>query len=231
MGMPTRAVIIGARCGSKSIPHKSLSLVHGIPLLVRAIMAGRSLQANGFADGGVIVSSDSDDYLCLAKAKGAWVQRRETETGDTDTDLGWISELAADKWEWDEAIFLRPTTTFRELGFMMKAITDFDPQFDSLRSVHEIEPIAKLCDIKDGRLMPTMVWHEGTPMDVCNGPRQLNRPAYQTNGYIDIIRRGIVKSGSVYGEIVQPFVIPKVIEVDEESDLVTLNRLQFNGDT
>ena len=76
-------VFIPARAGSKSIPHKNLCDVGGIPLLINSIIT--SIDA-GYTP---VVSSDSDYYLSIAKQfKECIIHKRQNEQA-TDTSVVW----------------------------------------------------------------------------------------------------------------------------------------------
>lgn len=70
--------IVPARSGSRRLPGKNLKEFLGLPLLVRKI---RQLQAAGNVDA-VLVSSDSEEYLDIAKAEGAMIHMRSMEYSD-----------------------------------------------------------------------------------------------------------------------------------------------------
>ena len=51
-----------------------------------------------------------------------------------------------------------------------------------------------------------------------NKPNQLFPTSYTANGYVDIIRPKVILDGNLYGNKIQGFIVPSVIEIDREED-------------
>ena len=74
--------IIPARSGSKGIPNKNLKLINGIPMFVWSIIHASFIANN---EDYIIVSSESDHYLEIAKRWGATPVKRPLELAKDTT--------------------------------------------------------------------------------------------------------------------------------------------------
>jgi len=221
--------IIPARSGSKGIPNKNLQEVGGKNLLDWSINA--SLRTRAISR--TIVSTDSIEYSRMATELGAEVPflRPAKFAKDSSPDLDFIkhailklTDLGARP---DFIVHLRPTTPFRDPNLIEQAINEFinsSSRYSALRSVHEMSESAyKTLEINsEGHLMS--VFTNNCDIEQSNMARQSFPTTYSPNGYVDIIDTNFVeKENKIHGSQVRAFVTPRVIEVDDKSDLEFLN--------
>ena len=221
--------IIPARSGSKGIPNKNLQEVGGRNLLSWSIEA--SLRTQNI--GRTIVSTDSFEYSKLATELGAEVPfLRPAELAlDSSPDIDFIKHAIFRLTEMnarpDLIVHLRPTTPFRDPQVIDRAIAEFinsSSRYTALRSVHEMSESAyKTLEIdSEGQLMS--VFTNYCDIEQSNMARQSFPTTYSPNGYVDVIATNFVeKENKIHGSRVKAFVTPKVIEVDDASDLEYLN--------
>jgi CMP-N,N'-diacetyllegionaminic acid synthase len=215
--------LIGARAGSKGVPHKNIKLLGGHTLLAWSIAAClRSPVIDR-----VIVSTDSADYAALAKQLGAEAPflRPEAISGDRSTDYDFIIHaldwLAAEGGEPDYLVHIRPTTPLRDPQLLDDAVKAFiaASQATALRSVHEMSESAyKTFELAEGGQLKRL-GADNTELDAANNARQQFPSTYQANGYVDVLSSAFIrKSGLMHGNHVVPFITPSVVEVDTLDD-------------
>jgi N-acylneuraminate cytidylyltransferase len=221
--------IIPARSGSKGILNKNLQEVGGKNLLSWSINA--SLRTQNI--GRTIVSTDSIEYSNLATELGAEVPfiRPADLARDSSPDIDFIKHAIIRLTEMgarpDLIVHLRPTTPFRDPQIIEQAISEFiisGSRYSALRSVHEMSESAyKTLEIdSEGQLMSVFTNH--CDIEQSNMARQSFPTTYSPNGYVDIIATNFVElENKIHGGRVKAFVTPKVIEVDDASDLEYLN--------
>ena len=203
--------LIPARSGSKRVPGKNIRELKGKPLMVWSIEV--ALACEGIDE--VIVTTDSVNYCEIAKKHGAVDFLRPGDlANDNATDLDVIDHALASVKP-DLIAYLRPTTPFRNVHRLNMAINIMqnNPNIPSLRSVHEMSESAyKFFRIKNGRLCPL------SKKDLTDAPNQDCPKTFRPNGYIDIVRRENVESGSLWGSGRYPFITPWTLEIDKEED-------------
>ena len=137
---------------------------------------------------------------------------------DESTDQD-VLEHFFDQIEDEEIAFIRPTTPLRIPSLLDSYIEEYYHDKESVtafRSMHELpESPYKLCKVKKGFCTGFFNDYKGVT-DYINLPRQVFPKAYQPNGYIDIIKRETVDSGSTFGTEVTPFITDYVTEVDTQ---------------
>lgn len=119
--------IIPARSGSKRLPDKNILDLGGHPLMAHTIIPAVASQL--FAD--IIVTSDSDKYLEIAKKYGAIPIKRPMELSQGDiTGVEWIEhtliEMQKQGKEYNVFCILRPTNPFRTAYTLQKACFKFE---------------------------------------------------------------------------------------------------------
>ncbi len=211
--------LIPARSGSKSIPHKNIRIVGGLPLLAHSIH--HALVAHGVDR--VIVSTDSADYASIALEHGAEVPfvRPANISGDLATDLdvfthalNWLGEH--DGWTPDICVHLRPTHPVRDprdIDEMLHIIRQ-DPDLDSVRSVAPAPetPFKMWFRGQDGLLRPIMV--DG-PHEAWNLPRQALPPVFLQNASIDVVRTAVItEQQSMTGQRIHGYVMEANWDID-----------------
>lgn len=222
-------VIIGARGGSKRIPHKNLQLLGGKPLIAWSIEIGKQLQIP------VYVSTDSPEICSISKDWGAHViERPAAFAQDKSTDLEWILHLLSEYYkEWSaypsKLVFLRPTSPIRDLQIVKVGIDSFSTSFDSLRSLEPLkEAIQKTLAIQNDEVVPAYPFHEGMKMiyktkDMTTLPNQVFPTSYMANGYVDILKpEYILSTEDLYGRA-QAYITPNVVDIDTPEDLEYAN--------
>lgn len=214
--------LIPARSGSKGLPNKNIKELNGKPLLAWTIES--SLSCSSIEK--TIVSTDSQQYADIAISYGAEVPflRPAEFSQDSSTDLQmvlhFIDWIQSESLNFDGIIHLRPTTPFREVTVLEKAIELFIREYDDitcLRSVEEMSETAyKSYLVEEGRLNPII---KGWNLDKVNQPRQAFPKTFSANGYIDILKlKHIVKKRDLHGNEVLPFHTSQSIEIDNEMD-------------
>lgn len=220
--------LIGARSGSKGVPHKNIRDLAGHPLLAWSIKAAHK------AGLPAVVSTDSRQYAEIAHSYDATVILRPEELSqDHSTDLEFVRHAMATMVPGiDYIVHLRPTTPFRDPAYITKALASMQehPEATALRSVHEMPESAwKTCEIEKstGMLLPLMV-RPDEALDFINDPRQVFSATHHPNGYVDILRTDFIReSGLMHGNKVLAFITPPVVEVDSEADFELLEWQSF----
>jgi len=219
--------IVMARGGSKGIPKKNLSILHGKPLIQYAIESG--LNCNEIDR--VIVSTDSLEIAKVAQKCGAEVPFiRPSELAQSDTPdkpvmlhlINWLSEN--EKYQFDYLVNLRCTTPLRQPFHVSQAINIVkECACDSLRTVDRIQgkyhPYWMLKLDKNGFATPFI---DGISTDKYH-QRQLLPPAYSINALVDIIKvKTILESDSLYGQNMKILETDPIysIDIDTEKDII-----------
>lgn len=218
--------LIGARSGSKGVPNKNVRLLNGFPLLAYPITAAR---LSKYIDR-VILSTNDDFIGSVGKRFGAEVPflRPQEFAEDGSTDYDWINHtlqwLKNDNYEPDILVHLRATTPLINPTNLDQAILYFmtDNQATSLRSAHTLQESPYKMFVKDGLYFKSFMQGEG---DFFNKPRQSFPTVYAPNGYVDVLRREVIESGSLHGNKILAFETEQVIEVDTEQNLIELQKL------
>lgn len=135
--------------------------------------------------------------------------------------LEWL--WAHERYEPDLVVQLRPTTPFRDIDVLDRAVEAIRarPDVDSLRAVvsASFTPYKMWQIGPDGLLEPIL--QLPTVVEPFNQPRQLLPDVYQQDGFIDIVRpRTVLDQRSITGRRILPFVIESAsIDIDYEHDL------------
>lgn len=197
-------VLIPARGGSKRVPGKNIRQLGGKPLVTWSLDTASGL---GYP---YYVSTDSPGIENLARRFGAEIIFRPPEfASDTSTDRDVINH-AIHFFDADIIAYLRPTTPFRDISVLQKAISDFmsNEDYSCLRCVEELtESAFKTFTMEGKRLVPAM----GRTIDA-NLPNHMYPKTYRNNGYLDLYRVPYDDSK------IMGFVTPKTVEIDTEED-------------
>lgn len=217
---PHVLALIPARGGSKAIPRKNLLNLLGKPLVAYSIehaLSSRHITRT-------IVSTDDAEIASVARACGAEVpfirpaELAQDLSPDVDTfrhALEWLREN--EDYRCDLVVHLRPTGPVRRVEVIDKAIETMlaRPDADSLRSISwPTETPYKMWKIVNGLLEP-IVTLPGVVEPYCR-PRQSLPEVFWQNGYVDIVRPGVVlNDGMMCGRRIVPFVIDEpIFEID-----------------
>ena len=221
--------VIPARSGSKGIKDKNIKILNGKPLIywtVKAALESKFINR-------VLVSTDSIKYANLAKKYGAEVPflRPKSISNDKSKDIEFFIhiikslELSTD----DLFVHLRPTTPYREIKVINKAIQFFRKNiknYTSMRSVHEMSESAyKTFEIKKNLLKSILVKNN---LEIANQSRQSFPITYQANGYIDIVKvKEILFNNTLYGRKCLAFKTITSYEIDNEEDFNLIKKLKI----
>lgn len=217
--------IIPARSGSKGIANKNIKNFAGHPLMAWSIAAAR---LSKYIDR-VIVSTDSIEYAMVARHYGAETPfiRPAVISTDASQDIGfiihallWFAEHEGNIP--DILVHLRPTTPLRDPAVIDKAIEKFRDCScaTSLCSAHKVvHPPCKYFKLNDDGTFSGLMGEEMISL-----PRQECPQAYQSNGYVDILKsQRILETGNLYGTKRIAFITPFCTDIDchDEFDLIT----------
>lgn len=223
--------IIPARSGSKGVVDKNIKLLGGRPLIAYSIAVAQFVKDIDR----VIVSTDSEKYAIIARDYGAEVPflRPKNISDDSSSDYEFIRHTL--DWLYDKEgyqpeylVHLRPTTPFREVGYIESAIEAIkkDEKATALRSLHEMPQSAyKTFEISEEGYIKS-VYFGCFDIETSNRPRQTFKTTYDANGYVDIIRTSYVLANKkIHGNKVIAYVTPRVFEVDSAGDFEYLEYL------
>jgi CMP-N-acetylneuraminic acid synthetase len=210
--------IIPARGGSKGIPRKNIKVIAGKPLIAWTIEAAKGCPYIAQ----VVVTSDDDEILSVAREYGADTIMRPTELA-SDT-AGAKPVLAHALTHVKEAqgtlpryvVYLQPTSPLRNSTHLTEAFATLlaDPHADALISVCEIDNTvlkASLTDA-DGYLVSS------SRPEFANMNRQMLPKLYKPNGAIYVMQtKELVESPRFDGERTLPFVMSEEDSADLDS--------------
>jgi N-acylneuraminate cytidylyltransferase len=228
-------VLIPARGGSKSFPHKNIRPLGGHPLIAYSIAAGLAARTVGR----VVVSTDDEEIAEVARAYGAEVPfLRPAPLALDDTPdlpvvehaLDWLGRAG---YHPEIVVQLRPTSPLRPMDLVdrgIKVLTDH-PDADSARAVIPSvqNPYKMWRQAEDGRIVPLL---EDGFHEPYNMPRQLLPPTYWQTGHLDVIRtRTIRRKHSLTGDRVFPIPVDPecAVDIDTARDLARAEALLQEG--
>jgi len=222
--------LIPARGGSKGVPKKNIKTLCGHPLLAYSIIACR-ISKNIDR---IIVSTDDKEVAGIAFKYGAEVPflRPSKYASDDATDIDVIGHYFSEI-EGSEVAYIRPTTPLRDPNSLDKHIDTYykkqEHKATGVRSMHELpeSPYKVLKINKSGKCGGFFRSFKGNK-NYSNLPRQVFPPAYQPNGYIDIVKKTTVLKGTTFGNKILPIVTDFVLEVDTQ---VQFDLLQYKLDS
>ena len=212
--------LIPARGGSKSIPHKNIRPLAGIPLIAYSIAAAKGSKHVTRT----IVSTDDDEIARVARGYGAETpfMRPAEFAQDNTTDfpvfthaLIWLKEH--ERYQPDILVQLRPTSPLRPPECVDQAIQILldRPEADSVRGVIPSgQNPFKMWKITEQGNMTPLLSITGI-LEPFNAPRQALPQTYWQTGHIDAIRLSTIQQrGSLSGEIIYPLLIDPRYAVD-----------------
>ena len=217
------AVLIPARSGSKSLPHKNIREYHGHPLLAHSIMIAQKSKYKP----DIYVSTDSEEYAKIATSYGASVIMRPSYLSqDLSTDFEvfdhFLGVLKEKKEEYGMFVHLRPTYPNRTVKLLDDCIDVYlnnINEYDSLRTVVKIDQIPyKMYHMENQELKPIFAeWNEyKEPYNQC---RQIFPQTYLHNGCIDMMKIDTLENKkSMTGDKIYGYVMKE----DEMDDIDTL---------
>lgn len=207
---------IPARSGSKSVPDKNIKMLGGKPLIAWTIEKSLKLGLR------TIVSSDSEEYLKIAKEYGAETLFRPKELAEDSTSMYEVLKNEIPKIESQIVVLLSPTVPFRKINILKSAISYFTnslEEYDSLITVQrvpdEYNPAQVIINTPNGLRMA-----DGKEIPNRLTRRQDYSPAYVTSQGIYIFKSSNLEKGSIYGNKTM------LIECDRSVDINTINDFQ-----
>lgn len=206
--------VIPARGGSKGIPRKNVRLLCEKPLIWYSINNAKSCKL--ISD--VVVTSDDEEILELAKEYGTQIIKRSSELSEDAVTLDPVIYDALNKMEkknnkkYDVVVTLQATSPLLTVETLNDAISYFiKSNLDTCISVLNKPHLSWI--EKDGKLLPNY-------SERLN--RQLLPPNYLETGAFLITKREFVKESSRIGEKISVFNVPESesIDIDSKDDWV-----------
>ena len=217
--------LIPARAGSKGVKNKNIYKIKYKPLISYSIILARKCDLIDE----VFVSTDSKKIQEISISYGAKAPflRPKKSAKDKFTDLEVFKHFIIwyqneFKKKIDLIVHLRPTTPFRKIKTITKAIKIMQNKknFDCLRSFSKSEftPFKMWFKLKD-RAIPILKSKNKHSMG-----RQFLPKSYDHNGYVDIMRvKNTIKKNSMTGKKVYLFELDNkkeyCIDIDTISDM------------
>ena len=178
----TFLAIIPARGGSKRLPRKNILDLGGKPLIAWSIEAG--LQSK-YIDK-VIVTSDDDEILAIAKEFGSQTIKRPDElASDTATSFDAIKHTIENVEKYDYIVLLQPTSPLRTAKYIDEAI--------ELLESKKADAVISVCEMDHSPLWSNTLLEDGSMNsflrdEVKNRRSQDLEPYYRLNGAIYITK-------------------------------------------
>ena len=215
---------IFARGGSKGIPNKNIIDFGGIPLISHSINLAKEIN---FVDK-VVVSSDSEDILSIAKDSGAQIIKRPPELSSDEAPewLAWrhaIEQIKQDE-EFDLFLSLPATAPLRSKEDIANCLSIMDdetdivitvtpssrsPYFNMVKIVEDEKTQLVINRDKFSRRQDVPVTFDITTV------AYLTRPEF------------IMSKSSIFEGNVKSVIIPKerAVDIDDEIDLILARKL------
>ena len=216
--------IIPARGGSRGIPKKNIYPVGGKPLIAWTIEAAK----NSRYIIKIVVSSDSDDILDVAKTFGVIPIKRPdhlaTDNAPPEPLIPHVLEYMKNTYDYvpETLIYLQPTSPLRNEGHIDEAYELFlQKKANALNSVFEIEKKYLKTFIDDNGYLKASVGP-----DFPSKNRQDLPSVFMPNGAIYIIRREeFLKTHRLFSDKTIPYIMSQEhsIDVDTIEDIIKLN--------
>jgi len=212
--------IIPARGGSKGIPKKNIIDFHGKPLIAWSIL--QALNTPEIDE--VLVSSDSDEILDVAKEYGAnTIKRPEEISGDTASSESAIKHaIYALGYETEAVVMLQATSPLRKPDDLSRAIRQFrEENWDSAFSGALLDDFLIWDKASDGSL-------KSFNYDYMNrGRRQDREHQFVENGSFYIFKPSIISNGNRLGGNIGVYIMDfwQSFEIDTMDDLELVKTL------
>ncbi len=212
--------LIPARSGSKSVPHKNIRPMAGLPMLAWSVR--HALDCPEITR--VIVDTDDESYAEIARTHGAETPylrpKHLAEDASTDLEvfrhaLEWLDEK--EDYRPDLVVHLRPTCPLRRTRDLsaMIGMLEADPEADSVRSITQAPETPYKMWIRNGdRLEPAA---RCDVPEAYNAPRQSLPKAWLHNGAIDVLRpRTVLERNSMTGRKILGYEMDSLVDIDTE---------------
>ncbi|KKW35729.1 hypothetical protein A2852_01360 [Candidatus Adlerbacteria bacterium RIFCSPHIGHO2_01_FULL_54_23] len=220
--------VIGARSGSKSIPHKNIRPLAGKPLF--AWIADAAKKSKYVTR--LVMSTDSPEYAKIANEHGVETPflRPAELSGDKVPDWDYLNHAATwlrDNENWKADIILRlPSTTPLCLPEHIDGCVELlinDPEADSSRTVVTAQKHPYKLWRSDGTYLKPFLSEEFTGFkDAHNHPRQSFPEAYSHVDVIALHWKTLMEDKAMAGEKIRFHKIKKedAVDVDTETDFL-----------
>jgi CMP-N-acetylneuraminic acid synthetase len=225
--------IIGARSGSKSIPHKNIRDLNGKPLFA---WIAEAAQKSKYPIR-LIMSTDSEEYADLARKHGVEVPflRPAELSGDKVPDWDYLNHAAVwmrdnEHWQADIILRLPPTTPLcrpEHIDGCIDALLN-DPEATSSRTIVTASKHPYKLWKKNGNYLEPFLSEEQTGLkDAHNLPRQSFPEAFSHVDVIALRWKTLVEDRAMAGDHVRFFEIKKedAVDIDTEIDFMFAEQL------
>lgn len=218
----TAIALIPARSGSKRIPNKNVKMLAGHPLLAYTIAAAK--QSGLFER--IIVSSDSESYLKIARRYGAEPDLRYVRLAKDDTpDFDWVFELMVRHWtnghHPDFFAILRPTSPFRSAASIKRAYGILeDTWVDSVRAVRPARKHpGKMWLLQGDHMTPLFAFRDKQPWHSLQS-QSLPKVYEQTAGLEFARMSALWDTHTISGNTVAPIILDgaEALDIDDNFD-------------
>ena len=202
--------LIPVRAGSVRVKNKNIRPFAGSTLLevkIRQLLRIPELD-------GVVVNSESDEMLAIAKAAGAETVKRDDYFASSTVPINEVYRNIAENFDADVMVYANCTNPLlkdESVSGCIRAFSDKPAGFDSLNTAH---------------LIKEFLWLDGKAInyDPSHMPKSQNLPdILALNFAVNIIRReDILAAGSIVG--LHPYLFPisqlEATDIDNECDFV-----------
>lgn len=224
--------VVGARSGSKSIPHKNIKPLLGKPLMAWIVEAAKRSKYLTR----LILSTDSEQYAKIGKKLGIEVPfiRPKKYADDKADDIaylthavGWLEEHEG--WKADIVVRLIPTTPLAKtesIDSCIKLLID-DPKATSARTIKPAPKHPyKLWRIEGDEIKPFIPKKITGFDEPSNMPRQALPPAYAHVDVIAVRYDTLMRDRLLTGKRIRYHLIDKEsIDIDTEADFLLVGIL------
>ena len=213
--------LIPVRAGSVRVKNKNIRPFAGSTLLevkIRQLLRIRELD-------GVVVNSESDEMLAIAKAAGAETVKRDDYFASSTVPINEVYRNIAENFDADVMVYANCTNPLlkdESVSNCIRAFREMSADYDSLNTAH---------------LIKEFLWLDGKAInyDPSHMPKSQNLPdILALNFAVNIIRReDILAAGSIVGR--HPCLLPisqlEATDIDNECDFIFAETLfGRNGD-
>lgn len=235
--------VVGARSGSKSIPHKNIKLLLDKPLMAWIIEAAK--QSKYITR--LILSTDSEEYAAIGRQYGVQTPflRPAEFANDSASDIDFLTHAVTwlennKNWKADIILRLPPTTplcTAANIDACIELLIN-DPEATSSRTITSAPKHPyKLWITKDNQLLPFIPKEMTGFSEPSNMPRQSYPPAFAHVDVIAVRYDTLMRDHLLTGKKVLFHKLDKkdAIDIDTENDfllaeILLKNRLSQNNE-
>ena len=230
--------LITARSGSKGIKDKNIIDYNGHPLIYWSIKISKDCDYIQKT----FVSTDSEKYANIARHYGAEIPflRPKEISSDKSPDIEWVNwtlkNLSSNGYDFDAFCILRPTSPFRQISTLHRAINLFDKnkKIHSLRAVQRSsEHPGKMWVLRNSQLLPLMPFSiNETPWHSCQTAALPE--IYVQNASLEICwTKTVYEMNSISGDIIMPFLTEKYegFDINTQDDLILAKHFSIENKT